>query len=267
MDLAKYVGLLSRGLFFARPSTFSDAWEGCWSEADVLAFKSANRGADAALLNTKWSESYRAKTQQLETLGINCWHQNEEESYALWGLYMPRGMGVAIRSSVKRVLGALAKADRIIHVCEVRYERVTAVMMDGLPIELLSRKRPEFAHERELRFVTTLRNDELSAIESLEEMLNDRQHRHASTADGPLIRVGRAYGSFDKSLVRRTAPGGVHLPTDLSVLIEEVRLGRDVSYPVRRAVIDATVTFGLDARLIKEGPTHQAPPDQIIFHD
>ena len=36
LDLAKYVGLLSRGLFFALPSALrgTDPWEGSWGEFD-----------------------------------------------------------------------------------------------------------------------------------------------------------------------------------------------------------------------------------------
>jgi hypothetical protein len=180
---------------------------------------------------------------------------------------MPRGLGVAVRSAPIRILESLQKADRDIVVRQVRYDRPEGEPLGDDPVDLLGHKRPEFAHERELRFIATIRPDELAAIESLEHSLKTLEMRHASSRGRPVILTGKGYASDDKTIDRRTSPGGVHLPTNLAALIEEVRLGPGVAFPVRRAVIDATEVFGLDRRLVREGPMHHPPPDETTFHD
>jgi hypothetical protein len=46
MDLARYALLLSRGLFFARPQSFADPWEGGWGGVDLRRFREQNSTLD-----------------------------------------------------------------------------------------------------------------------------------------------------------------------------------------------------------------------------
>jgi Protein of unknown function (DUF2971) len=88
--------------------------------------------------------------------GINCWHMNEVESVAMWGLYSQGGDGVAIQSTIDRLKGCLAKEPRDIIIAEVDYtdhaqvpETVGAISQ----LEPLFTKRRSYSHESEVRAV------------------------------------------------------------------------------------------------------------------
>jgi hypothetical protein len=51
---------------------------------------------------------------------ISCWHQNKKESDAMWALYARREAGIALKSSVGRLLETFAESPlaRISHTDE-----------------------------------------------------------------------------------------------------------------------------------------------------
>lgn len=61
MDVAKYVVLLKRGLFFARPSQLGDIWEGSWGVPDVRGFRENHADADLASISAEWKRRYDTK--------------------------------------------------------------------------------------------------------------------------------------------------------------------------------------------------------------
>ena len=111
LDLAKYVGLLSRGLFFALPSALrlTDPWEGSWGEIDCTESldKTVHASPDGV---AKWQEALQARHAKQDSYGVSCWHESRTESAALWRLYIPLGLGVAVRSTPARVQAALGEA-------------------------------------------------------------------------------------------------------------------------------------------------------------
>lgn len=164
MDVAKYVTLLERGLFFARPSRLGDHWEGAWGTPDARAFRDARGKADPAAINVEWTNRHDQKTASLDGYGVSCWHIAVHESAALWSLYFPRGFGVAVRSTVRELLASLEASGRIVEPREVRYIDYSEVAVGDDPRDLLSHKRQSFAPEKELRFLLSLRADEIEWI-------------------------------------------------------------------------------------------------------
>lgn len=268
MDVAKYVALLERGLFFARPSKLGDVWEGSWGVPDVRDFRENHADADLATIRAEWKRRNDAKTASLDGYGVSCWHRSEHESAALWSLYMPRGFGVAIRSTVEHALDSLKKSGRAVEAREVQYVDYDKERLGDDPRDLLSYKRPSFAHERELRFILALRRDEREAIDDWELILTDRTKRHFSAGRFQrLVRPGPTPARVvtDPTLVRRATPHGVYLPVELPVLLQNVYLAPQAPWSVRHAVLAATEAFGLPRTVVSEPEGDMIPPDILEF--
>jgi hypothetical protein len=163
-DLAKYIGILSRGLFFALPSALrrADPWEGSWGERDFVESLDATVHASDDGISL-WKAALRARHEQQDAYGVNCWHESPSESAALWRLYLPLGLGVAVRSTPARVRAALG--DRQFDLRRIDY-RGHQGHLGCDPLVLLSTKRPEFEHEREVRFLAPFTDDEKVVLRS-----------------------------------------------------------------------------------------------------
>jgi hypothetical protein len=181
IDLQKLVSLLARrALYFARPSSFHDPYEG-WmprSHMDALAainqryieqieearrqFAAHNPNADLARFNAGIDATIRQYVQRAQNapleavrkFGVSCWHKNEYESEAMWRTYPAES--VAIQSTVARLRDSNRSA-KTINIENVRY-----MDFDNDPIEkgheqyLLCLKRKSFEHEKELRATVLL---------------------------------------------------------------------------------------------------------------
>src|SRR5262249_41361465 len=108
-DLAKYVGILSRGLFFALPCALrkSDPWEGCCGQDDFTESLEAVHRNPVPNEVSRWREAIKLRRAKQDEFGLSCWHDSPTESDALWRLYAPLGLGVAVRSTPGKVQKAL----------------------------------------------------------------------------------------------------------------------------------------------------------------
>ena len=82
---------------------------------------------------------------------------------------------------------------------------------------------------------------------------------------GPLILTRGGFATKDPTCLDRGAPAGMHLPTDVTKLIDRVYLAPGCAYSLRRAVIDVTKRFGFDKHLITEATFDLAPFDRVKF--
>lgn len=163
LDLPKFISLLDkRALHFVRASDLGDPFEGALSQG-TLAARPGFVTATASQLRANgldWSEadveamlSASGGIIRSEAM-INCWHMNDHESAAMWGLYCPSGGGVAIRSTAARLSEVLPKQieDSAILVWAVRYvDYDIAAIPEMSLLERLAHKRLSYAHEQELR--------------------------------------------------------------------------------------------------------------------
>jgi hypothetical protein len=85
---------------------------------------------------------------------INCWHMNENESVAMWGLYA-EGEGVAIRSSYSKLCASFKPTDTKIYIGCVQYQDYDSMHHYNYwnVIDPFLMKRKGFEHERELRAI------------------------------------------------------------------------------------------------------------------
>ena len=130
LDFAKFISLLeTNSLYFARADKMLDPYEGSYPLAN----------------------HHRARQQVF----LNCWHQNEFESAAMWELYSQRGEGMAILSTFGKLQKCLAaNRDYELHLGEVKYIDFSIVKEPSTdPIEAFAYKRKSFEHEKEVRAV------------------------------------------------------------------------------------------------------------------
>jgi hypothetical protein len=265
-DLAKFVAMLSRGLHFVRPRALGDEWEGTWGVKNITRFREEyfGRPEEGAV---EWNARVTEKRRRLDAVGVSCWHRSDCESAALWDLYMPKGLGVAVESTVGRITDAVAAADRSVEVLEVSYVDFQELELPLDPSILLARKRPEFRHESEVRFLLRFTKDEQASIGQLEQLYSERDTRWVSLSpiNGGLIRPGRGIAVMDRSAPERATPVGVHLRLPAESFIERICLAPQVPQPVRYAVRDVAEKYGLDLSIIIESSKDMIAPDRLKF--
>ena len=111
---------------------------------------------------------------------INCWHQNDAESIAMWKLYTSGAEGVAIQTTVGRIKNALQGARRPVRIAAVQYihhqssDDVEAIERTTNPMLSVLSKREVFSHEREIQVVIDYLEDVASRAPRLRTVLRLR---------------------------------------------------------------------------------------------
>jgi hypothetical protein len=166
-DLAKLVFLLhTKSLHFTRLDCFEDRFEGALPKRYVEGLREA-RDEDRAKHPELWKtlESFgqvttsatQAYQESRPRTAVNCWHQNEYESAAMWSQYVRSSDGVAIRSTYRRLINAFDAEDDslLILIGMVQYIDYDNDVIENFNNALLPvlHKRASFRHEHELRAV------------------------------------------------------------------------------------------------------------------
>jgi hypothetical protein len=173
MDFTKYVSMLSiSGLYFARADFFDDHFEGAkgikrnkakWDEHYLSFFKEAIKNPPKGHVWNKSDEFAEKEAQRLlkeleaggeshrKRVFINCWHENEHESEAMWRLYSSYlDNAVAVRTSYASLYESLGRNPSI-SIGKIKYidfNKSYAGVNDSF-----WRKRKSFEHENEVRAV------------------------------------------------------------------------------------------------------------------
>lgn len=189
MSFTKFVSLLAkRALFFVRADRLDDRFEGTLGAMNLVPASRelvyGKKETSAQLLQVRnIVESMR------KLLLVSCWHENEQESDAMWKIYSKIEDGVAIKTDFGSLTKSLTGAEEVFvgRVNYVDYEETW--IPEGNMFGPIQFKRKGFEHEREVRAVI------------FEEPLKDE--------DG--------YAEFRES-------AGAYHEVDVSVLIKEVVL-------------------------------------------
>src|SRR5215475_2482749 len=116
MDLPQFLTILDRQeLFFPSIATLAagDPYEGEPVFTKVEAAK--KKGADEV-------RRLRLEVEVFKHLNFfNCWHMNDSESDAMWKIYSKGAVGVAIQSTVSRVMQSFDKATDTVYMSEFQY--------------------------------------------------------------------------------------------------------------------------------------------------
>ena len=149
MSFTRFVSLLaSRALFFARVDKLGDPFEGSLSQVNIdlrpEIYKN-NLPEDLQKLLANHIKDMR------RFVLVNCWHENEYESDAMWKLYSGNEEGVAIRTDFQSLAQSLLDEDRV-YIGRVNYvDYGTTFIRENDPIAPFVHKRKSFEHEREVR--------------------------------------------------------------------------------------------------------------------
>ena len=152
MSLPQFLALLdNRALFFPSVATLSagDPYEG---EPTIAKFRHAEMQGQNAL------RKLRLQTDIFKHLNFfNCWHMNDGESDAMWKIYSHSSEGVAIQSTVGRLMESLQETLDTVYMGQITYRHP---IIPDQPESRLSSfsdymfKRPAFRHENEVRLGT-----------------------------------------------------------------------------------------------------------------
>lgn len=152
MDFTKFIDLLiTKSLYFCRVDLFDDIFEG--SVTRITAKKrdglSPVRDKKGEIISDFWKNiSIQSRKQN----AINCWHMNNQESAAMWKLYLNSNEGIAVQSTFKKLKDCLNESDLSIHLGTIKYVDYDHVDIGwGNGFIPFVHKRKSFEHENELR--------------------------------------------------------------------------------------------------------------------
>jgi len=157
MDFTKFVAMLeSDSLYFARADCLGDPFEAAYTKPMVEKYYVAKgetkeqekdgKAFNALVLNLakNWLKSFY----------VNYWHINSGESAAMWKLYLKSDEGLAIQSTISRLIESANKSGETIHIGKVRYiDYNNASFDDTNYYNRIIHKRISYEYERELRAV------------------------------------------------------------------------------------------------------------------
>ncbi len=167
-------------IYFARADTFVDAFEvavpvadriasreaalailtaGEVSRAGILAFLSRHSDRTVDELDRLPNERIAREMLRLSNraLYVSCWHMNDDESAAMWDVYLGGRDGVALQTTVGALRDELdhgSGQETPVFLGAVNYlDYARQTWGPYRPFNAVMHKRRSFAHERELRAV------------------------------------------------------------------------------------------------------------------
>jgi hypothetical protein len=148
MDVLQFLTMLEQhALYFALLREADDVWEAALSNR-----LNATLIASAADLSAR----YRRLSKHV---AINCWHENQSESVAMWSLYTSECNGIVIQSTVGRLMESFKSNAGMVHIGRVIYEDHDKDYDEPYPTSGLNmlravfQKRECYRHESEVRAI------------------------------------------------------------------------------------------------------------------
>lgn len=145
MDLTKFLALIiNQSIYFNRADNYEDVYEGLLTKSDQGQLKQ--------------NPSLEMVIQRSSTF-INCWHQNEYESAAMWKLYGVINDSIAIETDLTTLSNLLPSRVYLHKVEYIDYQTDSIIDLcfektGNLNIhDILAYKRKSFIHEQEYRAI------------------------------------------------------------------------------------------------------------------
>jgi len=242
ISLEKFESSIKRNaLFFCRADRFSDPFEGSIPKKEaefrindqerISGYYGNSFNRIEAEKNVRALSETHKKFKKASI--VNCWHINDNESDGMWQLYLKSNEGVAIKSSVDRIIKAFEKTNENIYLSRVRYidyENAIWYHEKEYPcwsynfLTPIVHKRIEFSHETELRLLYNLLDAE-----------NDEQYWLKQ--------------EFEK---------GLFISVDLDILVDEIVLPPTSDSYIESKVKEIMNKYGLN-KVIKKSKLSSEP--------
>lgn len=159
MDFMRFVSLLdSRSLFFARADKLGDPFEGATTSLNAavrpLELGALNEEVDDENISLLLEMFSRAAESSRSYTLVNCWHQSDHESAAMWKLYSREHDGIAVKTDFRSLAGSFTCSEAVFigRVEYIDYDK--AYIQKGDILKPYLYKRQSFEHEREVRAIT-----------------------------------------------------------------------------------------------------------------
>ena len=224
MDLPKFISILEHhALFFVRSDKLGDPFEGSFSKLNKTLRPIIYK--EQRLPEAELNKAFQFMKEFRRFTLINCWHESDIESEAMWRLYSRGRDGIVIRTSFGRLRDSL-KCDESVYIGRVNYVdyRTNFTNERNLLAQYLD-KRKSFEHEREVRAIMT-------PTPPGEEPLNLRED---------------------------ICDVGVNVDVDIDLLIQEVVIDARADDWFLELIRRIAITYGVDApisrSLLAEPPT------------
>jgi hypothetical protein len=184
LDFAKFVAMLrTRSLHFTSIEQLRtiDPFEGYVCPETLEEYVIANLpqtvgGNREDLCDTIRREVKEGSRGADKIIFANCWHANEHESVAMWKIYADKG--VAVRSTVTRLIGGLTVAEEDVYLGEVEYVPQRTHSSPDLDFTYafprITRKDLSLRHEHEIRAFCIVPNGTKAGVDvkvDLEELI------------------------------------------------------------------------------------------------
>jgi len=151
MSIEKMESLLKESaLYFRRADLFEDSLEGKQSKATLDYRPKFFEGAKDTWIN-KTMPMMDARVRKC--VYVNCWHNNKSESKYMWDSYTEGNKGIAIKSSLNRIRGAILDKEMEFLLSPVRYiDYEKEYTSDANSFYAFFYKDKSYENEREFRF-------------------------------------------------------------------------------------------------------------------
>ena len=164
MDFTKLVSMLEESaLWFTRADCFEDPFDSELPNTVIETMKArwektreeaAKMPSPLKEILTQQAEGGRKFWSEMrQQYVVNCWHQNEHESAAMWSLYLKSNEGIAIVSTPNKLIESVRNARYWLSVGSVEYVDFNNYPPYSNMFIPVLRKRMSFQHENELRVV------------------------------------------------------------------------------------------------------------------
>lgn len=162
MDFTKFVALLEyRALHFTNIATLEDQFEGTVTRPTSRQYRSgsghlapdeASKQPRMSGLSLDYPQGMKWGARSL--LYISAWHLSEHESDAMWKIYLKDCAGVAIQSTVGRMIEAFRDTPQEVTIGAIEYSDYERDDFSAADIfSLAMHKRRNYEHEKELRAI------------------------------------------------------------------------------------------------------------------
>ena len=241
LDFSRFISLLhTRSLVAVRPDFLGDPWEGALTRPSVES-KLKDLPRNDKDRNEFLARLMESMARPLRKYAVSCWHMHQGESAAMWDLYSQRSSGIAVLSSVDRLLRSIDVGDHAAWIATVRYLNYHRDEGADTPPDSLFQKRGAYSHEQEFRLVLGLSEPEAAAVQQNASM------------EGRLWFVVRAEAAVTLGAghMRPLGPArGIAVPVDLDNLVEAIYVAPSVPLWGVELVNELLRRFGLKVEAI-----------------
>lgn len=246
MEYSRFKSILEKhGLFFAKPATFKDKYEGTMPAANKKQDSQNDKNRPAPKLIE--DELGRLRPVTL----ISCWHLNNDESAEMWNHYSNRDKGIAIQSTYQKLSKSLDNnKDDIVYIGSAKY-----IDFDNEPIDATNIYKIFGSKQKHLEWEC-----ELSAITI------SPQYDFEDRVLGRNLQVGKLFVPPDRKIfdLSTLTESGKFVSVNLEVLIERIYVVPGSSNDAYEEIKSITKQFGLDSQLVVKSSLTVSDLDQAM---